>query len=99
MLTLERLAELMQNNVHRVDGNFPYDVTLYDDNPEENDGIDVKYTDDEGNVGNVWIEEIVSVDENGLIHCQDHLGSAIEVEIFQRVTKFDLMVNGANNGA
>lgn len=99
MLTLERLAELMQNNVHRVDGNFPHDVTLYDDNPEENDSIDVYYRDDEGFDGNICIEEIVSVDENGLIHCKDHHGDPVEVEIFQRVTKFDLMVNGANNGA
>lgn len=98
MLTLERLAFLMESMVHRVDGNFPHDVTLYDDNPEEEDGIDVYYRDDEGNDANVWIEEIVRVDDDGIIHCKDHHGEPVEVEIFERVNKFTLMVNGMDAG-
>jgi len=92
MLTLERLAELMHNNVHRVDGNFPYDVEYYDGGHSDvvDEGIDVKYTDDEGNLSSVWIDKILSINKDGLIRCNDQTGGdVIEVEIFERIKSFD----------
>ena len=91
MLTLESLAFLMESMVHRVDGNFPHDVTFYNDNPEEDDGINVYYRDDEGFDGNIWIEEIVRVDDDGIIHCKDNHGEPVEVEIFERVSKSKIL--------
>jgi len=95
-MSLERLAVMMQNNVHRVDGKFPFEVHYYDgsDTDVVEEGVDVYYRDSVGNDSNIWIESIERVGDDGIIHCKDHTGEPVEVEIFERVNKIALAANG-----
>jgi L-lactate utilization protein LutB len=90
MLTLERLAFLMESMVHRIDSSyFSHRVTYYDGGHFDvvDEGISVYYTDEDGNEANVWIDEIVRVDDDGIVHCKDNHGESVEVEIFERMGK------------
>lgn len=92
MLTLARLAFLMESMVHRVDGYMPEKVTYYDGGNSDvvDEGIDVYYTED-GNYCEVWIDEIVRVGDDGVIHCKDNHGEPVEIEIFERVGKSKIL--------
>lgn len=93
-MNLEQLAILMQTNVNRVDGEFPLVVDYYDGSQEDevDEGIDVYYRDSDGLDNRLWIDTIVKIDADGVIHCKDSQGQAVKVEIYSRVTQFDLMV-------
>lgn len=89
MLTIQRLATLMELTVHRIDGHVPHNVDYYDGTEDVDEGIDVYYRVDEGKHRNVWIDSIVRVDDDGVIHCRDNFGYPVEVEIFERMKSFE----------
>jgi hypothetical protein len=59
--TLAQLAETMQKEVHRFDGEFPYDTTLETDGGIE--VLKVSITDFEGNHSTVYVDKVERYDD------------------------------------